>query len=251
MGDNFENEVKLFMVFDILGDLVRSGPQLWHIKRERLEDVKNHILDLLLILRIIRKHFPESVHIDDHKLFDYVIVHDLPEAITGDITKFEGVSEEEIVRVTKIASEYLAKRFGSIIDIKGILNNFDERSDIEAKIVHMVDKVHSSTTFMKYQSEENVDMNNPEIIPELKPYALKGTLENKDLADIFYEYHIRAVSITDEECIKYNISREDANKITNVIKAFADEMYKQKVNGTLLDTKKSFPEEATIYNRHK
>lgn len=88
MDYNFQNEVRLFMIFDILGDTVRSGPQLWCIK-ERLEDVKNHILDLLLILRIIKKHFPDSVNIDESKLFDYVIVHDLPEAITGDITNLK------------------------------------------------------------------------------------------------------------------------------------------------------------------
>lgn len=251
MDYNFENEVKLFMIFDILGDVVRSGPKLWHVKRERIEDVKNHILDLLLILRIIRKHFPNSIVIDDSKLFDYVIVHDLPEAITGDITKFEGVSDEEITRVTNIAIEYLSKKFSSVIDIKGLLDDFDNRSDIEAKIVHMIDKVHSSTTFMKYQSEKDIDMNDPEIIPELKPYAQIGALENKDLADIFYEYHIKSVNITDEECTKYNISREVANSITNVIKTFANEMYKQKVNGTLLDAKKGFPEDATIYNRYK
>ena len=39
------------MVFDILGDTVRTGPQLWFVDRERLEDIKDHILDLLLMLQ--------------------------------------------------------------------------------------------------------------------------------------------------------------------------------------------------------
>ena len=33
--------------------------------------------------------------LDFDKINDYILCHDLPEAITGDITKFEGVSEEE------------------------------------------------------------------------------------------------------------------------------------------------------------
>ena len=37
MEYNFNKEVKLFMIFDILGDTVRTGPQLWKIERERLE----------------------------------------------------------------------------------------------------------------------------------------------------------------------------------------------------------------------
>ena len=247
---NLENEVKLFMIFDILGDTVRSGPKQWCIKRERLEDVKNHVLDLLLILRLIKKYFPDTVVLDESKIFDYVIVHDLPEAITGDITKFEGVSQEEIDRVTNMAIQYLDSKFHDIIDFKRLLNNFDNNVDIEAKIVHMVDKVHSATTFIKYQSESNVDMTNPEILPTLRPYAEMGLRENKDLADIFYEYHIRAVNITDDECKKYGITRSEATQITDAIFAFASELYNQKLNGTLLDGKKDFPEEATIYKRH-
>ena len=61
MGYNFKDDVKLFMVFDILGDTERTGPHLWQIERPRLEDVKNHILDLLLMVRILRKYLPDSL----------------------------------------------------------------------------------------------------------------------------------------------------------------------------------------------
>ena len=251
MEYNFNKEVKLFMVFDILGDTVRTGPQLWYIDRERLEDVKNHILDLLLITRILRKHFPDNIDYD--KITDYIICHDLPEAITGDITKFEGVSEEEIKRVTEIAIHYLSDKFGNVLDLSNILNNYENRSDIEAKIVHMIDKVHSSTTFIKYQSEKDVDMDDPRIIPELRnhPFVVKKIAEGKDLADIFFEFHIRAVAITDEECQKYDITREDADTIVTVIRAFANELYHQKLNGTLLGVENDFPKAAMQYNRRK
>ena len=251
MEYNFNSEVKLFMIFDILGDTERTGPLLWKIERKRLEDVKNHILDLLLIARIIRRYLPERLNYD--KIYDYIICHDLPEAITGDITKFEGVSSEEIKRVTNIAIEYLANNFGHILDLGTILNNYENKVDIESKVVHMIDKVHSSTTFIKYQSEQDVDMNNPEIIPELRnhPFVVKKIADGKDLADIFFEFHMKSVNITDEECTKYGISREEANKIVNVIKAFANELYNQKLDGTLLDAKKAFPQTAMKYNRNK
>jgi len=146
MEYNFNEEVKLFMIFDILGDTERTGPLLWKIERKRLEDVKNHILDLLLISRILKKYFPDNI--DYNKIYDYIICHDLPEAITGDITKFEGVSDSEIKRVTNIAIKYLIDKFNNILDFKTILNNYENRVDIESKIVHMIDKVHSSTTFI-------------------------------------------------------------------------------------------------------
>ena len=39
MGYNFNKQVKIFMIFDILGDTERSGPVLWKIDRKRLEDI--------------------------------------------------------------------------------------------------------------------------------------------------------------------------------------------------------------------
>jgi len=96
-------------------------------------------------------------------------------------------------------------------------------------------------------------MNNPKIIPKLRnhPFVVKKIAEGKDLADIFFEFHMKSVDITDEECKKYAINREEADKIVNVIRAFANEMYNQKLNGILLDAKKDFPNEAMKYNRNK
>jgi len=251
MEYKFNKQVKLFMIFDILGDTERTGPHLWQIERKRLEDVKNHILDLLLIFRILRNEFPSNLDYD--KINDYIICHDLPEAITGDITKFEGVSGDEIKRVTNIAIEYLSNKFDNVLDLSTILNNYEKRIDIESKIVYMIDKVHSSITFMKYQSEKNVDMDNPKIIPVLRnhPFVVEKIAESKDLGDMFFEFHMKAVEITDEECKKYGTSRDYADKIVSVIRAFASEIYNQKLNGTLLDVKNDFPKDAMHYNRNE
>ena len=60
MEYDFNKQVRLFMVFDILGDTERSGPVLWKIDRKRLEDIKNHVMDLILIVRLLRKYLPET-----------------------------------------------------------------------------------------------------------------------------------------------------------------------------------------------
>lgn len=247
MEYNFDKDVRLFMIFDILGDTERTGPNLWKIDRKRLEDIKNHILDLELIVRILRRYLPNNLDYD--RIYDYIICHDLPEAITGDITKFQGISSEKISRVTNIAIEYLENNFSDVIDFGTILRNYEARVDLESKIVNMIDKVHSSTTFIKYQSEKNVNMDDPRVIPELRhhPFVVKKIKEGKDIADIFFEFHMKAVNISDEECKKYNISRECADSIVTAISGFANEMYSKKLNGTLFDVKKSFPQEAMIY----
>ena len=248
MEYNLKKEVNLFMIFDILGDTVRSGPLQWYIDRKRLEDVKNHVMDLIFIYERLEKHFP--IKLNQDKVINYCIYHDLPEAITGDITKFQGVSEEKRKEVTTKAENYLIERFKDIIDFKTIFHNYNNRTDIEAKIVHMIDKVHSSTTFIKYQSEKNINMNDSRIIKILRyhPFVVEKINEGKDLADTFFEFHMKAVNITDEECKKYNITRDGADIIVNTIKSFASEMHNQKVNGTLLEIDKDFPIESLKYN---
>lgn len=202
-----------------------------------------------MIYRILEKHFPDIL--DFNKVFDYIVCHDLPETITGDITGFEGVSSDEKDRVTRIAIKYLDKKFHEIMDFEKIINGYEERIDIEAKVVKMIDKVHSASTFIKYQSEREIDIDDEGILPELKnsSVVVKGIEEGKDVADIFYDFHVKAISITDEECEKYAISRDDADKIVGAIKGFLDELYNQEINGTLLDVDNDFPLEAMQYRR--
>ena len=249
MPNDMKEQVKLFMIFDILGDTERTGPVIWQIKRKRLEDIKDHILDLILMARILRNYLPDFINFD--KLYDYIICHDLPEAITGDITAFEGITKEEKEKVTNVAIEYLQQRFGHVMDLKKIIMGYEERIDIEAKITKILDKISSFFAFLKYQSEQNVDMNNPHIIPSLRyhPYVDQKIKEGKDIGDIFFEFHMHDINISDKECEKYQLSRKDADKILEVIRAFANELYIQKLKGTLLDVKETFPSEGMKYNK--
>ena len=251
MKYNFDKEVKMFMIFDILGDTVRSGPLLWKIDRKRLEDVKNHVMDLIFMARILRKYLPSYLNYD--LIYDYIICHDIPEVITGDITKFEGISEEEIKRVTNLAIKFLSDNYDDVMDFDRLLNGYENIINIESKIVYMLDKIDSFSTFLKYQSEKNIDMKIPLSLSKLNLASsiIKMMDEGKDLGDIFYEVHSASINITDEECIKYNISRDDANLIVEVIKSFADEMYSKKQSNTLLVNKKDFPKDAVLYNNDK
>ncbi len=249
MSKDYKKLVRLYMLFDILSDTERTGPILWHIERKRLEDVKDHICDLIIMLRIMKTELPFYLNYD--KMIDYILCHDLPEAITGDITQFEGVSKEERDRVTKIAEDYLRDFFGDVIDFGTIFEEYHNRDNLEAKVVHMLDRVHSAIAFIKYQSERNVDMDDPRIIPVLRnhPFVVQKIAEGRDLADIFYEFHMQALNFTAQECRKYLISPSDAKEIVDVIREFAEEMYREKRYGTLLDVKKDLPVAAMKYRR--
>lgn len=240
-----EKEARLYLIFDMLGDLKRSGPIQWQVDRSRTTDIKDHVFDLIIKIRLLKPYLPEFI--DTEKMIDYAIVHDLAEVITGDITTFEGVTKEEKVRVECIATNYLISEYGNVMNYENLINNFDNLSDIEAKILHMLDKVSSSIEFMKYDYEHKVDMDNPLIIESLRTNSgvVKLKEQGYSLGEIFYVWHLRSVSFTEEEIEKYNISRADANKIEDVIKTFMSVLKNQISN--LNEVIDDFPTEAMVY----
>lgn len=248
MPIDFNNAIDLFMVYDILGDTLRTGPLLWCVDREILENIKDHSNDLILIYRILERYMPS--YVNSRKVTDYMMFHDLPEAITGDITKFQGVPSKDKKRVTKEAIDYLQRRFGEIINLGELINGFENRVDIEAKIASMIDSAHSATTFIKYESEGSINENDPQVLSNFKdyPFVMEKLAAGYDAAEIFYDYHVSAINISDEECQRYSISRLDADRITEVIKGFLTAMINRKRNNTLLNVTDTFPAAATEYN---
>ena len=232
----------------MLGDIPRTGPILWHVNRERTEDIKDHVFDLLLMVQILRPYFPSYLQYD--KLFNYIICHDLEEAITGDITAFEGVSKSEKNRVNELAMNYLIETYGSVLDLQSYFSDFEEKNNIEAHIAHMLDKVQSVIPFLKYDSEELIQIDNPLVLETLRnhPFVSERKILGKSVSDIFYEFHLMSVVITPEECKKYGISEEDGEKIVNAIKSFMASIYEQ--TKRLPEIKASFPEDAQFYKRN-
>ena len=186
-------------------------------------------------------------YINTEKMIDYAIVHDLTEVITGDITTFEGITKEEKKRVEKIAREYLIIEYQSILNINTLLDDFENSKDLEAKILHMIDKIHSSIEFLKYDNEKKVDMDNPEIIECLRenPRIVKLKKQGLSLGELFYVWHLSSVNFTEEEIMKYNISKEDADTITSSIKTFMNSLFEQEKSKEKIE--EDFPVEATIY----
>lgn len=246
---------RLFLTFDMLGDLKRSGPIQWQIDRFRTSDIKDHVFDLISEIRLLKPYLPK--YINTERMIDYAIVHDLAEVITGDITTFEGVSKEEKARVDKLATDYLIETYGDTGNIKNLLSSYERRDTIEAVTLHMLDKISSSIEFLKYDCESKVDMDNPEIIEPLRcnPGVVKLKEQGLSLGEIFYVWHLKSVVITDEELTKINkyrykysdelISREDADRIADVIKTFMEAIHDEISN--LNEIKEDFPKDAMLY----
>ena len=142
---------------------------------------------------------------------------------------------------------FLISEYHDIMNFEKASTSYEERDDLEAKIVHMLDKVNSSIPFLKYDFESQVDMDNEDIIESLRkhPEVLRMRSQGLHLGEIFYLYHLRKVNFTDEELVKYGITREEADRITDAIKSFMASVKDQLEHKEEIE--EEFPKEAMTY----
>ncbi|EOY31562.1 Metal-dependent phosphohydrolase isoform 1 [Theobroma cacao] len=99
--------------------------------------------------------------IDRDKCVKMAIVHDIAEAIVGDITPADGISKAEKSRREREALDHLCKLLGGgsrAKEIEELWMEYEENSSSEAKIVKDFDKVEMILQALEYENEQGVDL---------------------------------------------------------------------------------------------
>ncbi|KAE8657949.1 HD domain-containing protein 2 [Hibiscus syriacus] len=99
--------------------------------------------------------------IDRDKCVKMTIVHDIAEAIVGDITPSDGISKDEKSRREREALDHMCKLLGGGSRAKEVAElwmEYEENSSSEAKIVKDFDKVEMILQALEYENEQGVDL---------------------------------------------------------------------------------------------
>ncbi|XP_022731015.1 HD domain-containing protein 2-like [Durio zibethinus] len=99
--------------------------------------------------------------IDRDKCVKMAIVHDIAEAIVGDITPSDGISKAEKSRREREALDCMCKLLGGGSrgkEIEELWTEYEENSSTEAKIVKDLDKVEMILQALEYENEQGVDL---------------------------------------------------------------------------------------------
>ncbi|XP_076909827.1 uncharacterized protein LOC143567241 isoform X2 [Bidens hawaiensis] len=89
------------------------------------------------------------------------IVHDIAEAIVGDITPSDGVPKAEKSRLEKEAIEHMCKLLGGgprADEIHELWMEYEENSTNEAKVVKDFDKIEMILQALEYENQQNKDL---------------------------------------------------------------------------------------------
>ncbi|KAM7472879.1 hypothetical protein LguiA_011062 [Lonicera macranthoides] len=95
------------------------------------------------------------------KCIKMAIVHDMAEAIVGDITPTDGIPKSEKSRQEKEALDHMCKLLGGgprAKEIHELWMEYEENSSVEAKVVKDFDKVEMILQALEYENDQGKDL---------------------------------------------------------------------------------------------
>lgn len=121
------------------------------------ESVADHMYRMGL-MALIASDLPG---VDRDKCIKMAIVHDIAEAIVGDITPSDGVPKEEKSRREREAIDHMSKLLGGgqrAEEIGQLWMEYEENVSLEAKVVKDLDKVEMILQALEYETEQGKNL---------------------------------------------------------------------------------------------
>lgn len=132
-----------------LKEVERTGWKYWNVSRDkRIESIPEHIYGTQQLAIAIFSEF--DLDIDIFKVVTMLSLHETEEINIGDKTPFDGVSDEEKLKMGKVA---VAKTFSSLSKrnmFTKLIDEFNERETPEAKFAYFCDKMECDLQAKKY-----------------------------------------------------------------------------------------------------
>lgn len=151
-----ENVIKYYVLCNKLKNVIRKGWKDWHVEKERLESVAEHIYGVQMLAIAMKSEY--QYDIDIMRVIFMIAIHELGETVIGDLTQFEITKEEK----EKIEHEAVRKILGNLLDgnlIEELFLEFDSHHTKESLFAYQCDKLECDLQSKLYDEEGYVDLN--------------------------------------------------------------------------------------------
>ncbi len=142
--------------FNLSANLKNTSRQGWIDKLSitNPESVADHTFSMAIIGMVLS----DSKNYDTEKILKMILLHDLAESVTGDITPDKKPKNEKIILENKIMKDILANLPKSIqIQYFKIWEEYQENESLDAKFVHQVDKFEMAIQAKIYQKQTSFE----------------------------------------------------------------------------------------------
>lgn len=152
-----KNVIKYYVICNKLKNIIRTGWKNWNVQRERIESVAEHVFGVQMLAIAMKQEYGYDV--DLMKVIFMLAIHELGEAVIGDLTQFQISKAEK----EKIEHEAVHKILEGILDseyIEQLFLEFDAKETKEALFAYQCDKLECDLQSKLYDEEGCVDLNN-------------------------------------------------------------------------------------------
>lgn len=148
--------LKFYQLANKLKDTIRTGWKCWHVERERLESVAEHVFGVQMLAIVIWSEY--HYEIDIEKVCFMLALHELEEITIGDHIPFNDISEEEKQHMGHQAIHSLLDGLLKQSEIEDIILEFDARETPDARFAYQCDKLEADLQCCLYDREGCVDL---------------------------------------------------------------------------------------------
>ena len=160
----------------------RSGWVEWNVIARRLESVAEHVFSVQQLAWLI--YSEAELDLDIEHVISMLSLHETEEVKIGDITPFDGVSEDEKLRIGNEAVDELLGNLKRKNKMISLIDEFNERKTKEAKFAYLCDKLDCDLQAKKYSDEGRCTIG----------CAPKGLIDNPDIRKLILESGAKNVS---------------------------------------------------------
>lgn len=180
-----EKVINYYVICNRLKNVIRTGWKDWNVKRDRIESVAEHIYGVQMLAIAMKSEF--NYDIDLTKVIFMLAIHELGEAVIGDLTQFQISKDEKEV----IEHNAVHKILEDLVDgeiIEKLFLEFDEHKTKEALFAYQCDKLECDLQCKLYDLEGCVNLNQQDNNKTFYHKDVQALLGNNSWSDMWLKF---------------------------------------------------------------
>ena len=150
-----EKVIKYYVLCNKLKTVIRTGWKDWHVNKERIESVAEHIYGVQMLAIAMKSEYDYDINLE--KVILMLAIHELGEITIGDLTQFQ-ISKKEKEKIEHEAVHDILKELLNGTQIEKLFLEFDERKTPEAIFAYQCDKLECDLQSKLYGEDDAVDL---------------------------------------------------------------------------------------------
>lgn len=181
-----------YLLTNTLKDKIRSGVELWHVSKDRLESVAEHVYGVCMLAIALDSEY--DFKIDIKKSILMLAIHELEECYIGDLTPFDNITREEKIEKGELAVSEILSGLVKKEEYLNLTKEYNAKLSNEAIFASNCDKLEMLLQMKIYEENGYSNLYQEENKHLLEKIWIQELIKNgaSSISDLFFDYHINS-----------------------------------------------------------